>query len=92
MYDHRLKTLRWVLIGALALMLLPFLIGCQAHETERGRGDAPVGTINGEPATIIEMPDRFENIAFKCHGTNGIYATTREAPPVIVPNDPECEG
>lgn len=43
------------------------------------------------PLAVINMPDTFMNIAFKCMGVNGIYAHTREAAPVIIPNDPECK-
>lgn len=74
-----------VLIGTLALG------GCAS--AKRGLRDSPVEPAakqNNAPAHIITMPNHFENVAFKCDGHNGIYSTTRQAAPVIVPNDPNC--
>lgn len=75
----------------MAAALTGLLGGCAA--SSRGTKDSPV-----EPAAqqdnlaphIINMPDGFMNLAFKCNGTDGIYAHTRDAAPVIVPNDPNC--
>lgn len=63
--------------------------GCA--DSGHGTIDAPVDQQqNNEPAHIVNMPDGFMNIAWKCEGHNGIYAHTRDAAPVVVPNDPNC--
>lgn len=58
----------------------------------KGLGDAPVGPRDDSPAKIINFPDTFMNIAFKCFGVNGIYTHTRVASPTIIPNDPMCKS
>lgn len=77
------------IIGA-GLVLALGLAACSGYNEERGRGDAPVGSRDDSRADIVNMPDQFANVAIKCHGPNGIYTTTRQAAPVIVPNDPLC--
>ncbi len=64
------------------------LVACDSED--RGFGDAPVGTSDDSSAEIINFPNTFMNVAFKCFGPNGIYAHTREAAPLVVPNDPQC--
>lgn len=66
--------------------------GCDNYNNERGRGDAPVESSDDSPAVIINFPDQFHNIAFKCMGGNGLYTHTREAAPVVIVDDPECAG
>ncbi len=43
--------------------------------------DAPEPTpdniINGTNTQVIQMPEGFRNIAFTCHGTTGLYVTSR---------------
>ena len=75
-----------------ALVLVTALGACASPE--RGTGDAPVEAVSEQDFTaphLINMPNGFMNIAFKCFGPNGIYAHTREAAPVIIVNDPNCE-
>jgi hypothetical protein len=81
-----------LVLAVLAVLLA--LAGCSDFDDERGRGDAPVEDRRGDdaPANVINMPDRFSNVAFKCWGPNGIYVTTRDAAPVVVPDDAQCEG
>lgn len=56
-----------------------------------GIGDAPVGDRDDTPAAVVNMPDRFANVAMKCMGPNGVYVSTREAAPVVVvASDPLC--
>ena len=79
------------------LVVLPVvlvgLVGCaEYNDDKRGRGDAPVGTYDDSEVLILNMPDQFMNVAFKCMGVNGIYTHTRAASPVVVPNDPMCRG
>lgn len=79
---------RLLLVAALAVGL----VACSEHNDKRGRGDAPVGTRDDSPARIINMPDQFANVAVKCDRGNGLYVSTREAPPVVIVNDPNCKG
>lgn len=69
-------------------MLLTF---AACSNDEEGRGDAGVGDWDDTPAHVINMPDSFMNVAFKCMGVNGIYAHTREGAPIVIPNDPMCQ-
>jgi hypothetical protein len=78
-----------LIIAGIALALT-VTAGCSDHNDKRGRGDAPVGTRDDSPARIINMPDQFANLAVKCDRGNGIYVTTRDAAPTIIPNDPNC--
>ena len=39
---------------------------------------------------VVNFPDRFHNVAWKCVGANGIYTHTREAPPIVIAGDPNC--
>ena len=59
---------------------------------EKGLGDAPVGERYEAPRSVIVMPDGFPNLVVVCDGDTRIYVTTREAPPVVVPDHPECAG
>jgi hypothetical protein len=73
-----------------ASLALVVLAGCDSYNDKRGRGDAPVSRYDDKAAVVVNMPDLFMNVAFKCLGVNGVYAHTREAAPVIIPNDPIC--
>lgn len=75
------------------ILLWATIIGaaaCGQYDNKRGRGDAPVGSADDTPAQVVNFPDLFANVAVKCHKGNGIYVTTRDAAPVVVPNDPAC--
>lgn len=64
-------------------------------QPDHGTGDSPVEPVNQQDNRaphIINMPDGFMNLAFKCNGKDGVYAHTRDASPVVVPNDPNCTG
>jgi hypothetical protein len=79
----------------LILVAVPLLmvLGCTDDKQHGFKDIAPeAGNLQDDrPPHIINEPDDFMNIAFKCMGVNGIYAHTREAAPVIVPNDPMCQ-
>lgn len=81
-------TKKLLIVAAMAVAL----VGCSQGEYGRTHGirDAPVGNQDDTAAFIINFPDQFENVAFKCHGVDGIYTTTRQAPPVVIVNDPAC--
>jgi hypothetical protein len=72
--------------GILAVVLVA-LVGCGDTSPT---GDAPTGEVDDLPANVVNFPDQFMNVAWKCAGPNGIYSHTRTASPVVVPNDPLC--
>lgn len=81
--------MRRTLVCVAALVMLA---GCSqsGYGTSHGIKDAGHDGGDNLPAHIINMPDGFMNLAFKCNGGDGIYAHTRDAAPVIVPNDANC--
>jgi hypothetical protein len=81
--------MRRTLIAATAsfVVLTTIAVGCSDTTPT---GDAGTKSVDDSPAHVVNMPNGFMNIAFKCMGVNGIYAHTRTAAPVVVPNDPEC--
>lgn len=63
----------------------------QASSCDRkGLGDAPVGKRHETARQVWTSPDEFMNIAAYCIGANGVYVHTRNAAPVVVPNDNNC--
>lgn len=84
--NHRLRTS--ALVGAAVLTLAGS--ACSAWNDDRGIGDAPVDQQDDTTVKVWPNADRFPNISVICVGGNGVYSTTREAPPAVVPNDPEC--
>jgi hypothetical protein len=83
-----------VILALAALVALAVFLPGSDFKDRRGRGDAPVADRQGDdaPANVINMPDRFSNVAFKCWGANGIYVTTDAVPPVVIADDPECRS
>jgi hypothetical protein len=57
-----------------------------------GRGDAPVraSLVDDQPAFIVNMPDRYFNLALKCAGRDLLVSHTREGPPVVVTDADAC--
>ena len=55
-------------------------------------GDAPVGPVIHQPATVIDMPDGAGNIARVCIGQEGIYSGENAGAPFVVATDPACGG
>lgn len=66
------------------------LAACSEFNDDRGIGDAPVEQQPDEERRVWPNANEFPNISAFCIGGNGVYTTTREAPPAIVPDDPEC--
>jgi hypothetical protein len=65
------------------------------YRDDRGRGDAPVANYDDSGAVVLNFPDRFSNVAVKCHGPNGVYVTTQNEAGKemrVVANDPNCPG
>lgn len=63
-------------------------------------GDAPVepGGVDTSPATVIQFPEGFRNVAVKCDGPNRVYSSSRGSSSdavagsvAVVPNDPRCK-
>lgn len=65
------------------------LASCSHHPALK---DAPAKSTDVSGAAIVNMPDQFPNVAWKCAGVNGIYVNTRVAGVnlVVVINDPNC--
>jgi len=78
-------------IAAVALTLLA-LAGCGAHASNNNKVVIPTG-----PASVIQFPYGFRNVAYKCDGPNMVYSGSAGAddslPPsiAVVPNDPRCK-
>ena len=76
--------------------LLAALVGCGMQ----GHGDSAITGEDHAPATTIDFPDGFRNVARKCDGPNMVYSASRgigadyAAVPgavAVVPNDPRCK-
>lgn len=63
----------------------------------QGHGDAQIGDENHGPATTLDFPDGFRNVAAKCDGPNRVYSVsagssdTLSGGVAVVPNDPRCK-
>ena len=63
------------------------------HASNNNKVVIPTG-----PASVIQFPYGFRNVAYKCDGPNMIYSGSAGAddtlPPsiAVVPNDPRCTG
>lgn len=88
MDPHKARIVKRLTVIAVVVLVAS---GCQGYNDKRGRGGAPINLPSDDsPAEVVNFPDKFHNVAFKCMGVNGIYTHTREAAPVVVPNDPMC--
>lgn len=78
-----------ILIACFTMMTIA---ACSSYNDKRGRGDAPIGPFDDSPAEVINMPDRFANVANKCDGHgHRVYSTTREAAVTVIA-DPSCSA
>lgn len=83
------RTLPLAAVGALTVGLLSACWG--NHASSNASVVQPTG-----PATIVQFPYGFRNVAYKCDGPNMIYSGSAGAndslPPsiAVVPNDPRC--
>jgi hypothetical protein len=80
------------LIVAAAVLAAGCGINDKANES-RGRGDAPVGEVVDTPVDVIQMPDRFSNVAHACDGHgHRVYVTTKsdQSRFMAVIDDPTC--
>ena len=79
-------------IGAGVIALGLIAAGCgQSWDNAHGLGDAPVGKQHEQPRQIWVNIDGMMNVAAFCIGENGVYTHTREAPPVVIRDDPNCD-
>jgi hypothetical protein len=74
-----------------AVVGLAAFAGCSGYKDDRGVGDAPVNQQADKPVKVWPGPDKYMNVGAYCIGENGIYIHTREAPPVVVADDPNCD-
>lgn len=83
---------------AIVIAAVVFSLGasaCSGEFTDTANeefNDVRVSDRNDEPALIINMPNRFSNVAFKCNGSTGVYVTMHDTgrSVAVAPNDPEC--
>ena len=87
------STSRWtvrVAAAATTLVVAVTAAGCSGYNDDRGKGDAPAGARHEAPRQVWQNLDGYPNVSAFCVGVNGVYTTTREAAPVVVPDDPNC--
>lgn len=81
--------IRIIAVGVAAVLVLA---GCGNHRSNNASAIEPTG-----PASIIEFPHGFRNVAFKCSGPNMVYSLsaavddTLPGGVAVVANDPRCK-
>ena len=69
-------------------------LGACSPDPQGGAGDAPIGTVQQKPWTVLNNIDGFPNVATRCYEGNGIYVTRSAGDNsdslVVIPNDPAC--
>jgi hypothetical protein len=84
------KIIGWML-GSITVLLFTTAAGCN-HSSDNASVVQPTG-----PASIIQFPYGFRNVAYKCDGPNMVYsgsagASDNLSPSIaVVPNDPRCK-
>lgn len=85
------------MIGAAILgagVIAATTVGCGQKATEPFRDAPRSGSVNQNPADLIEMPDGFSNLATKCDNGNRIYVVFHGdgsyGSTSVVPADPTC--
>lgn len=80
-----------IAIAAIAALFVVLATSCSTWE--ENRRDAPVSHEDDSPAIIINMPDTYANMAWKCYAGNGIYTSRGDVRFThVVPDDPNCDG
>lgn len=84
---------RIVAIVAIGGFAIAGLSGCWGNHTSNNSSSVePTG-----PASIIQFPHGYRNVAYKCSGTTMVYslsAAVDDSLPggiAVVPNDPRCK-
>lgn len=62
-----------VIVAVVAVMTT----ACTSASQHDAPEPEPDDIINGTHTQVIQMPDGFRNLAFTCHGTVGLYVTSR---------------
>lgn len=84
-----------IIMAGTAMVGLAGLTACDGwgnHTSDNGSVVQPTG-----PATIVQFPYGFRNVAYKCDGPNMVYSGSAgvddSLPPsiAVVPNDPRCK-
>lgn len=94
---------RRITLFPIILAITVALTGCGFLDTQTDTAfeevrDVQVASRDDTPAVIIQMPNNYSNVAFKCHGTVGVYVTSNRAPDgtpkgraiSTVKDDPSC--
>ena len=87
----RMKRIIAALLAGAGIFLVASAEGC-SHASNNNKVVIPTG-----PASIIQFPFGFRNIAYKCDGPNMVYSGSAGAddtlPPsiAVVANDPRCK-
>lgn len=90
-----LRIISGVSVAFLFGMTAVIATSCDSYKQSQGTGDAPIVRTEDEGWVVLNSPDQFPNIAFRCMGANGLY-TARLAdkdsarPITVVANDPQC--
>ncbi len=86
-----MNTSRIAKVGAAVALVLIGVTACNNHASNNTSNVEPTG-----PASIIQFPHGFRNVAYKCSGTTMVYslsAAVDDSLPgglAVVPNDPRC--
>ena len=88
-----MKTNKTSLIVILGMTVIGLSACGSSHTSSSDPGGNP-----GSRQAVIQMPYGFRNVAFSCHGTTGVYVTSRsvtanvELPSsiAVLANDPSC--
>lgn len=83
---------RLIVMAATVLVILLSCTSCWWDSDDRGFGDAAVGDFDDSPATVINFPNTFANVAIKCYSGTAILTTTRQAAPLVIPDSSFCKG
>jgi hypothetical protein len=64
--------------------------GSKSHGSDTS-SEVDGNNVNQDGSGLIEFPSGFPNVAFKCHGVDGVYVNgSGSQSTTVVPDDPEC--
>jgi len=87
----RTKRVTIAVLAAISVFFVATAESC-SHASNNSKVVIPTG-----PASVIQFPYGFRNVAYKCDGPNMVYSGSAGAddslPPsiAVVPNDPRCK-
>lgn len=95
---------RTVKIGVALAAAIVLLAGCPGDAQKSAPEVDPANMTDGTNTSVIRMPEGFRNVSFTCHGSVGVYVTSRgfwqngnaDATPLpsgiaVLANDPNCK-